>query len=273
MSKHCCKCKLLKDLSNFGKLKNSKDGYRYDCNECRKLYRINNKNTISEKQKEYYKKNKDKLLSNNKIYRKNNSDKIKEQRKEYRSREKVKIHIKQKNIQYLPIKKMKIKMRRKTDINFQISEILRSKIHKMIKGKNTSYMNFVGCDINWLKKWIEYQFDDNMNWKNIGSYWQIDHILPINKFNFSCDKNKRICFNWTNLQPIQSSINREKSDKLHLHHYFNSIISIIRFNTKYKQFLGYQAINESLSWLRKKLKYGKNPPDNTMDNPQPNYYL
>ena len=53
------------------------------------------------------------------------------------------------------------------------------------------------------------------------------------------------------------------------YYYFNNIISIHRFNSKYKNFMGYQMINESLSWLRSKLRYGKNPPDNTMDNPQP----
>ena len=54
-----------------------------------------------------------------------------------------------------------------------------------------------------------------------------------------------------------------------LHYYFNNIISVNRFNLKYKNFMGYQMINESLSWLRSKLRYGKNPPDNTMDNSQP----
>jgi hypothetical protein len=50
----------------------------------------------------------------------------------------------------------------------------------------------------------------------------------------------------------------------------NKIISINRFNSKYRQFLGYQMINESLSWLRdNELRYGKNPTDITMDNQQP----
>jgi len=29
-----------------------------------------------------------------------------------------------------------------------------------------------------------------------------------------------------------------------------------------KQYLGYQNLNESLNWLRSKLRYGKNPSDN-----------
>jgi hypothetical protein len=38
----------------------------------------------------------------------------------------------------------------------------------------------------------------------------------------------------------------------------------------FQKWKGYQMINESLSWLRdNELRYGKNPPDNTMDNSQP----
>ena len=44
--KHCCKCKMLLELSNFGKLKNTPDGYRYDCKDCRKQYRLNNAEQI-----------------------------------------------------------------------------------------------------------------------------------------------------------------------------------------------------------------------------------
>jgi hypothetical protein len=46
------------------------------------------------------------------------------------------------------------------------------------------------------------------------------------------------------------------------------------FNKKYNQFLGYQAVNESLQWLRMELRYGKNPPHEDVQtseigNPQP----
>ena len=62
--------------------------------------------------------------------------------------------------------------------------------------------------------------------------------------------------------------------------YFNNIVNVNRFNKKYKQFLGYQTVNESLQWLKKKdFRYGNNAPyDNVFDenqnafeigNPQP----
>jgi len=277
MEKKCSKCKILRSISEFGKLKNSSDGLRYDCKICRKKYRNDNKNAINAKLKTYYNDNKEFLLKENAKYRIKNSESIKEQRKEYRNRQEVKEHIKEKNKEYLPIRKEKIKIKRKTDKNFQISEILRSKIHKMLKGLNTSYQNLLGCNLEFFKKWIEFRFEKNMSWDNLGSYWQIDHILPINMFNFIDEKEKNICFHWSNLQPLESNENRSKSDKLQLHYFFNNIVNINRFNSINDKFLGYQAVNESLQWLKKKdFRYGKNPSDknvlkNTlkMDDPQP----
>jgi hypothetical protein len=259
MEKICCKCKIKQPLNNFGLLKSSSDGLRYDCKQCRKQYRQLNKDAIKEKQNAYYQNNKEILLEKNKIYRQNNIAQIKIQRKEYRNREDVKKRIKKKNNDYKPIRNRKIQERRRTDLNFQISEILRSKIHKMLSGKNTSYQTLIGCDLEHLKKWLEFRFEPEMNWNNLGIVWQIDHILPINGFNFENALEQQICFHWTNLQPLKAFDNMSKSDTIQLHHYCNNIVNINRFNSKYNKFLGYQVLNKSLEWLRdKRLRYGKN---------------
>lgn len=259
--KQCCKCKEIRNINDFGKLKSSPDGLRYDCKVCRKAYRETNKDEINEKNNKYYYDNKNTLLEKNKTYRIDNTEIINEQRKTYRNRPEVKKHIEQKNKEYLPIKKEKMKEKRKTDLNFQLSEILRSKIHKILKGKTTSYQDIIGCDLEFLKKWIEFRFDKNMNWENLGTYWQIDHILPINMFKDDLEQTKYICFHWTNLQPLTTFENRSKSDKLQLHYYYNNIVNVNRFNSKYNKFLGYQIVNENLRWLRNNLRYGENSPD------------
>jgi hypothetical protein len=185
MEKQCCKCKEIKNIDEFGKLKSGKDGLRYDCKGCRKNYRECSKDIIKKTQDAYYSNNKKSLLEASKQYRIDNIEKISLQRKNYRNRPHVKEHIQAKNKEYLPIKKEKIKLKRKTDKNFQLKEILRSKIHKMLKNQPTSYENIIGCNIDFLKKWIAFRFDLNMNWDNLGSYWHIDHILPINKFDLN----------------------------------------------------------------------------------------
>ena len=106
--KTCYICKLEKSTDCFGKLKNSSDGFRYDCKDCRREYRIQNNVHIQEKNKKYYADQKYDILSKNKIYREEHKIEIGEQRKEYRNREENKVRIKQKNKEYLPIHKMKI---------------------------------------------------------------------------------------------------------------------------------------------------------------------
>jgi len=132
--------------------------------------------------------------------------------------------------------------------------------------------------LTFFKRWIEFRFDEKMSWDNLGTYWQIDHILPISSFIFSNEIDKKICFHWTNLQPLSSYENREKSNKLMLHHYFNNIVNVNRFNSVYTNYSGYQTVRESIQWLRIKLRYGKNPSydddfkiSSEIDNPQPSF--
>jgi transposase-like protein len=259
--KICSSCKEEKPFEQFNKSKNEPHGLSRQCKSCKKNYRDKNKEHIKKKLKEYYEKNKDKVLEKNKIYREENVEAISIQRKGYREQNKE--HIKKKLQEYLPIRKQKIKQRRKEDRNFRLQEIIRSKYHKMIKGINTSYADKIGCDSETLIKWLEFQFDENMNWNNLGDYWEIDHIIAINQFDFKDPDEIKTCYNWTNLQPLFKTENKSKSDNLELHYYFNSIINVHRFiQNNNSNFNGYQKINESLSWLREKLRYGNNPKDN-----------
>ena len=62
---------------------------------------------------------------------------------------------------------------------------------------------------------------------------------------------------------------------LYYYYYFNNIVSIFRFNKLNKQFMGYQAVNESLQWLRinasgmVKIPHINSLKVNKIDNPQP----
>lgn len=65
-----------------------------------------------------------------------------------------------------------------------------------------------------IKKWLEFNFDEYMNWENYGSYWQIDHVLPINCFNILDENENIICFSWMNLMPLPKILNLKKSDNI-----------------------------------------------------------
>ena len=293
IEKTCSKCKLSKSIFCFSKNKRTKDGFRCCCKECDKIhtekYMSENKEKIKQrkaeyrsnpevkekekqKYKEYY--HRPEVKQRYEEYR--NKPEIKERSNEYFHRPEVKEKMKENAKRNSTKRKEVLKERYKNDENFQLVSIIRSRLSKALKrNKNKSSIEYLGCDIEFLKKWLEFRFDENMNWDNLGSYWHIDHILPINRFNLINDNDKMNCFHWTNLQPLTSTENLQKKDKLLLHYYFNNIVNVTRFNSQNNQFLGYQIVNESLRWLRLELRYGKNPSyDNTekvfeIDNPQP----
>jgi hypothetical protein len=97
----------------------------------------------------------------------------------------------------------------------------------------------------------------------------------MNKFDLTKEDEIKICYHWTNLQPLEKFENQSKSDNISLHHYFNNLVNVFRFNRTNKKYIGYQAVNESLQWLRIELRYGKNPTYDgetsslEIDNPQP----
>ena len=69
------------------------------------------------------------------------------------------------------------------------------------------------CDIEFFKRWIEYQFEDWMSWDNYGE-WQFDHVIPCSSFDFSDKKAQMKCFNWRNIQPLEKFKNNSKNNKI-----------------------------------------------------------
>ena len=63
-----------------------------------------------------------------------------------------------------------------------------------------------------LKQHIESQFTSEMTWDNYGTYWEIDHIIPQNTFNFTSEKDIefKMCWSLPNLRPLEKSLNRKR---------------------------------------------------------------
>ncbi len=76
-------------------------------------------------------------------------------------------------------------------------------------------MEILGCSIEQIRAWLEYNFDDDMNWENMGSYWHIDHVKPCASFDFAEDEEDIYeCFGWKNLRPCEGTENISKGDKV-----------------------------------------------------------
>jgi hypothetical protein len=77
-----------------------------------------------------------------------------------------------------------------------------------------SIKNMVGVPFQYFLDWIEFQFQESMNWENYGSVWDIDHVKPCSSFDLTNDENKNMCFNWKNMRPLLKYANAIKSNKV-----------------------------------------------------------
>lgn len=238
--KACVKCNETKDIQFFGKDKGSKDGHLRICKLCRKYiqreYKLKNKEKIKNRDKKYREENKeiikikrdenkDKnkeygkqyyLKDENKVKRKiyikdyvlKNEESIKIKRKEYREKNKEIISIKDKA--YRNTNKLEIKEKRKnrTRSNHEkISNRIRSRIRMGLKSVNLnkciSSSKLLGCSVDFFREYIESKFTKGMTWENWGLYgWHIDHIVPCASFDLSDLEQQKMCFNYSNLQPL-----------------------------------------------------------------------
>ena len=210
-TKICTKCEEEKELSNFNKNKNYKDGLSYWCKECisqyKKDYALKNKNYRDKnkiKCKKWYEENKEEALQQCKKYRIENKEKISKEKNKYRLKNKNKIN-------------KKLVEKTKIDINFKLAKNLRSRILKALKGiaKSKKTLKLLGCTIKELKHHLESQFTEGMSWDNHNYYgWHVDHIKPCASFDLTDPKQQEICFNYKNLQPLWAVDNIRKSDKI-----------------------------------------------------------
>ena len=83
---------------------------------------------------------------------------------------------------------------------------MRHRIIYALKNINTKKLTktakLLGCSSEQLKTYLESKFLPTMTWENYGKLWHVDHILPCSKFNLKNEEQQKICFHYTNLQPL-----------------------------------------------------------------------
>ncbi len=176
--KYCSKCKTDKFESEFNKDKDRKSGLRAYCRDCDKVDR-------NKWHKKNYKPHPRQLLSE--------EEKIQRER-DYRK---------------------KYRESKKTDPLYRLQRQLRKRLRMALKERNytkkSKSFEIIGCDINFLVKWIESKFTNEMNWQNYGTIWHLDHKIPLN---WAKTEDELLELNhYTNLQPLLASINMSKQDR------------------------------------------------------------
>ena len=62
--------------------------------------------------------------------------------------------------------------------------------------------------------YLESKFKPGMTRENYGKEWHIDHIIPCIAFDLSKEENQKMCFHYTNLQPLWAHENLSKGSKI-----------------------------------------------------------
>ena len=177
-----------------------------------KVYYDKNKDKIKEYYQEHYINNKETYLKNNQQWRNENKE----------------------------TNNIKAKIRLANDENLRLKRNLRNRLHVCIK-KNKPTMEYVGCDLEFLKEWLSYNFKEGMSFENYGPYWHLDHVLPCSKFNFENEDDITKCFSWYNIQPLEGNLNMSKSNNISeeefTDHYKKTTENNIKLNLKkYKEY-------------------------------------
>ena len=234
-TKICKNCGHAKSLDLFKNEKRNADGKTNKCREClnrkKREYRKNHPDLVRSQDK------KRRNLSHVKTYMKNYwednfEDLAKKAKQRYETDKKPYLDRAKKQREKNPVKWKKylkewrtenrkylnqyVLNKLHTDPLFKLKHKLRGALRKALNGKKKTNptLKYLGCDINFLKGYLEAKFRDGMTWENHGLIWHIDHILPCRSFDLSKEKDIEKCFHYTNLQPLLASENLTKLDKL-----------------------------------------------------------
>ena len=120
------------------------------------------------------------------------------------------------------------KNEQKCNINYRLKKSLAARLRSVLKKENST-MNYIGCNISYLREWFEYNFTPDMNWENYGSYWCIDHVIPVDKFDLTNEDEKLTCWNWSNLAPVTVKYNSTKKSQIDLNQTENIIKKLEKF--------------------------------------------
>lgn len=172
MIKVCTKCLKPKADSEFHNRKHSKDGLRYECKACSR--------------------------EQNKAYELANPEKCALQARTRFFRQHTQIYA-------------RINARFAANPLLRVVSGLRKRTAEVLRGERTQ-LKYLGCSPEFLRFWLELQFQANMTWANYGQ-WHVDHKKPCARFDLGNEEQRMLCFHYSNLQPLWALENLRKGAK------------------------------------------------------------
>lgn len=218
-TKVCKNCHEEKELRDFPKHTQMKDGHLNQCRVCKgnylKKYGQDNKEKLSEKNKHRYEVNKQQIKERIRTYRRENADTINEKRRErYNNDEEYRRRVldecSRSNAKCRPERRKSAKENKTPSYYI---ELCRKRMWHAFNGreaKSDKTITLLGCDGNFLKKYLESTKVEGKDYTNV----HIDHIIPCSSFDMSDEEQQRKCFHYTNLQLLPSQENLIKGNRV-----------------------------------------------------------
>lgn len=242
----CIDCHKIKPIEEFDIASKSNFSiyYRPRCHNCFLVYRTNYRKINNHQNKKYRTENKQKIREYNKKFYEEHKDlyKIwnKENSKRYKTEGRWQEYFKrfrEKNKEDInKTARDNSRKLRKTNLHFKLKTDISRSIRRYLKQngsrKNGNLLKYLSFTIEELKKHLENNFLEWMNWNNHGKYnsktwddndtstwvWNIDHIIPqsILKYYSMEDENFKICWSLKNLRPLSAKQNIQDGNRRNL---------------------------------------------------------
>ena len=100
-----------------------------------------------------------------------------------------------------------------TEVEYRLKSILRSRLWSAIKKETKcgSAVLDLGCSVSEFKIYLESMFESLWSWENYAKVWEIDHIIPLSKFDLTEEKYVKKACHYTNLRPLGIRENRGRN--------------------------------------------------------------
>lgn len=246
--KRCSVCEVTKPLVEFTPLVRGKYGRTARCREClrrsahewrtknpekaaarKRRYRELNQERVNRQERERYQANKEKENARGRKYKATHRERVEQKCREWCLANRDRINKRNREWRAANSEKVLERERRRRSnprerLNRGISSCVRQSLKNGSKSKQR-WEKLVGYTVEQLVNHLEGQFDDKMTWENYGTYWHVDHIVPIAAHNFKSPSDDDFKRAWgiSNLRPLEAKENLRKGATL-LSHFQPSLL-------------------------------------------------